>query len=267
MSKDQHTSAPFPAPPRLVELLDRVDAAPEAEALRRRSYELLGVRERPGARVLDVGCGTGRAVGEMAGAGARAEGADTDAAMLALARERWPGARFHEADALQLPYGDGTLDGYRADKLYHALPDPAAALAEARRVLAPGRGRVCLLGHDWDAFLLDADDPELTRALVRARSAELPFPRAARGYRNLLLDAGFQDVHAEARTWILTGEAALPYLEGHARAGVASGAVTAAAADRWHREQRHRATADRLFLALPFFMAAGRAPTGRAPTA
>ncbi|WP_344534045.1 methyltransferase domain-containing protein [Streptomyces albiaxialis] len=257
MSKDQHTSASLP---RLAEQLDRADAAPGAAALRQRSYELLGLRERPGARVLDAGCGTGRAVGEMTGAGARAEGVDTDPAMLALARERWPGARFHRGDALRLPYDDGTLDGYRADKLYHALPDPAAALAEARRVLAPGLGRVCLLGHDWDALVIDADDPGLTRALVRARAAELPFPRAARGYRNLLLDAGFQDVRAEAHTWVLTGEDALPHLAGHVRAAVASGAVGADGAERWGREQRRRAAADRLFLAIPFFVAAGRAP-------
>ncbi|HET6314915.1 MAG TPA: methyltransferase domain-containing protein [Chloroflexota bacterium] len=85
-------------------------------------------------------------------------GIDLDPAMLAAARSRFPDIDVRAADATNLPLGDGQAPGYRADKLYHILSDPHAALAEARRVLRPG-GRIVLRGQDWDAVVIDSDQP------------------------------------------------------------------------------------------------------------
>ncbi|MEU8149944.1 hypothetical protein [Nonomuraea sp. NPDC048901] len=57
---------------------------------------------------------------------------------------------------------------------------------------APG-GRIVLIGQDWDTLVIDSDDPALTRTIVHARADQVTSPRAARSYRNLLLDAGFED--------------------------------------------------------------------------
>src|SRR5581483_6417499 len=133
------------------------DALPGAAELGRRSYEPLALA--PGDVVADIGCGTGLAAAELAAAGGTAIGVDLGEEMIAVARERHPEASFRVADACDLPFGDGELSGYRADKVYHMLPDPAAALAEARRVLEPG-GRLVLLGQDWDGMLVDAADPQ-----------------------------------------------------------------------------------------------------------
>ncbi|MFF9624156.1 methyltransferase domain-containing protein [Streptomyces griseosporeus] len=184
---------------------------------------------RPGDTVVDVGCGTGRAVAELTERGITAVGVDADAAMVADARERWPGARFRVADAERLPVADGSAAGYRADKVFHELADPRAALAEARRVLAPG-GRAVLLGQDWDTFVIDSADPALTRRIVHARADLVTAPRAARA---LLLDAGFTDVTVTVRTAVLTSPAALPLLLGLAGAAAASGAVSRAEAEAW----------------------------------
>lgn len=234
-------------------LLDAIDATPGATQLRARSYDLLPLD--PGAAVVDVGCGTGQAVGEMRQRGACPVGIDADEEMVNLARSRWPGADIWHGDALHLPFGDGQLHGYRGDKVLHDLADPACALAEARRVLAPG-GRVVLLGQDWDTVVIDADDPGLTRAIVHARADQVPAPRAARRYRNLLLDAGFHDVTVEVHTGVFTGPLMLPMLMGLAAAARASGAIDGAQADAWTAEQRRRADRGRLFLALPMFLAA-----------
>jgi 2-polyprenyl-3-methyl-5-hydroxy-6-metoxy-1,4-benzoquinol methylase len=76
----------------LIAVLDVVDDLPGASEVRERTYQLLAAT--PGECVVDVGCGTGRAVGEMHQRGVRAVGVDIDETMLAVARERWPASPF-----------------------------------------------------------------------------------------------------------------------------------------------------------------------------
>jgi ubiquinone/menaquinone biosynthesis C-methylase UbiE len=206
--------------------------------------------------VVDVGCGTGRAVAELAERTTHAIGVDLDPAMLAAAHDRFPGLDVRSADATDLPLGDGEEHGYRADKLYHILPDPLAALAEARRVLAPG-GRIVLVGQDWDTLVIDSDQPDLTRRIVHARAGTIPHPRIARAYRNLLLDGGFRDVELEVHTAIFTEPATQGLLAGHAAAAREVGAISGAEAEAWISEQEERAEAGRLMVAMPMFLAAG----------
>jgi ubiquinone/menaquinone biosynthesis C-methylase UbiE len=237
----------------LIRALDAAERMPAAAQLRARSYQLL--RLPPGATVVDVGCGTGRAVAELAEHAAHAIGVDLDPAMLAAARSRFPNIDVRAADATDLPLGEGQARGYRADKLYHVLSDPDAALAEARRILVPG-GRIVLLGQDWDALVIDSDQPELTRRIVHARADTLPHPRIARAYRNLLLDAGFHDVHLEVHTAVFTDAVMLPLIVGHATAAQQTGAISGDEAERWVSEQTRRAQHDRLLFAMPLFLAA-----------
>ncbi|MFJ9779056.1 methyltransferase domain-containing protein [Amycolatopsis sp. NPDC101161] len=238
----------------LIRLLDAADTLPGAAELRAHTYDLL--RLSPGESVADVGCGAGRAVAELAGRGVRPIGIDPDPRMLAAAGERWPGLDFRSGTAGELPLDDGSVAGYRADKVFHEIADPAAALAEARRVLAPG-GRIVLIGQDWDTIVIDAGDPDLTRTIVRARAGTVPSPRAARGFRSSLLDAGFGDVTVEVKTAVFTDRLVPAVLSGFAAAACAAGAVEREQADAWLAEQSHRAEADRLFLAMPLFIAAG----------
>jgi ubiquinone/menaquinone biosynthesis C-methylase UbiE len=237
----------------LIRMLDAAETMPGATRLRARSYQLL--RPPPGATVIDVGCGTARAVAELAELGARAIGMDLDPAMLAAARSRFPDIDVRAADATELPLVDGEAHGYRADKVYHVLPDPHAALAEARRVLAPG-GRIVLLGQDWDTIVIDSDQPELTRRIVHARADTLPHPRIARAYRNLLLDGGFHDVEVEVHTAVFTDATMLSIPVGHATAAHRTGAIRDDEAESWISEQTRRAQNERLLVAVPMFLAA-----------
>lgn len=237
----------------LIRALDAAETTPAAATLRARSYELL--RLHPDATVVDVGCGTGRAVAELAEGGARAIGVDLDPTMLTAARSRFPHIDVRAADVAELPLADGQAHDYRADKLYHVLPEPSAALTESRRVLAPG-GRVVLLGQDWDTIVIDSDQPDITRRIVHARADTLPHPRIARSYRNLLLDAGFHDVEFEVSTPIFTDATTLPLLTGHANAARRTGAINDEQFDAWVDEQTRRAAAGRLMVAIPMFVAA-----------
>src|SRR5437763_16806807 len=65
-------------------------------------------RVGPGARALDVATGTGDLALALAARGCEVVGADFSDGMLARAREKAPGIRFEHADALALPYEDGS---------------------------------------------------------------------------------------------------------------------------------------------------------------
>lgn len=234
----------------LIKALDTAESTPDAVSLRRHTYAAL--RHSPGQVVVDVGCGTGRAVSEL---GAGAVGIDPDPTMLDVARARFPGIDVRVADAASLPFDDAGVRGYRADKVYHVLPDPGAALAEARRVLAPG-GRIVLVGQDWDTIVIESGVPEVTRRIVHARADTIEHPRIARAYRNLLLDHGFGDVSLTVHTAVLAHPGALNLLTSHVDAAREAGAITAAEADAWLADQSQRAEAGRLLLAIPMFLAA-----------
>ena len=107
-----------------------------------------------GASVLDVCCGTGDLAFELAGrVGPEGSviGSDFSERMLDVAREkasraseRTPGVRFEWADALSLPYDDGTFDAVTVGFGVRNLADLGAGIAEMRRVVKPG-GRVVIL--------------------------------------------------------------------------------------------------------------------------
>jgi demethylmenaquinone methyltransferase / 2-methoxy-6-polyprenyl-1,4-benzoquinol methylase len=95
----------------------------------------------PGARVLDVACGTGDLCDELFKVAAEPVGVDLSAGMLAVAHTRAPLAR---ADALQLPVSDASVDGVISGFALRNVVDLAAFFVESARVLRPG-GRIAAL--------------------------------------------------------------------------------------------------------------------------
>jgi demethylmenaquinone methyltransferase/2-methoxy-6-polyprenyl-1,4-benzoquinol methylase len=87
----------------------------------------------PPGRVLDVACGTGYLTRHLRGDVA---GVDQSSRMIAVARERVPGATFLRGDALELPAPDGAFDRVFTGHFYgHLLPkERERFLAEAARV-------------------------------------------------------------------------------------------------------------------------------------
>jgi demethylmenaquinone methyltransferase/2-methoxy-6-polyprenyl-1,4-benzoquinol methylase len=106
---------------------------------RRRTVEALGLAA--GARVLDLGCGTGDLCRELADDGCRPLGFDLSAGMLAASRTTAP---LVQADVLRLPVADGVADGVTCGFTLRNLADLDAFFAELARVVRPG-GRIALL--------------------------------------------------------------------------------------------------------------------------
>ncbi|MDH6697525.1 class I SAM-dependent methyltransferase [Streptomyces griseoviridis] len=101
----------------------------------------LGLRE--GGRVLDAGCGTGRALPPLraaVGSAGVVVGADLTPAMLqaAVRAGRDGDGRLLVADVAALPLRTGSLDAVFAAGLIAHLPRPAENLRELARVVRPG---------------------------------------------------------------------------------------------------------------------------------
>ncbi|MFB4315914.1 methyltransferase domain-containing protein [Actinomadura sp. 21ATH] len=248
--------------------LDRLECSPIMAGLRERAHALIGDMTRPTAaatppRGVDVGCGAGRAVAELRDQGLQATGVDFSGLMLAAARHRHPHLPFLEAGAEDLPFEDHSLDWYRAERLYLHLPDPAAALAEARRVLAPG-GAIVLIDPICDSGTVDSAYPEVARAIGDALVQACPNARAATRSHADLAAAGFEDVTVHCHT--ITGRAladAAPLLIDLGLATATGlGLVGAAQAEAWLDDLRRRDEAGGTLAVMTFTITAARAPAG-----
>jgi SAM-dependent methyltransferase len=120
----------------------------------------------PSDTIVDIGCGNGTYLAELArrGFAGRVLGVDLSPGMLAAARQRLSGigaaaaagtrdgpsepgvpiVGLANADATALPLGDGVADLALAPHMLYHVPDPADALRELRRVTRPG-GRVVVV--------------------------------------------------------------------------------------------------------------------------
>lgn len=109
--------------------------------------EWLGQRAR--GRVLEVAIGTGLNLSHYP-ADVVVTGVELSPAMLAIARQRAAdlgrGADLHVGDAERLPFADASFDTVVCALSLCAIPDPAAAIDEMKRVLVPD-GRLLLLDH------------------------------------------------------------------------------------------------------------------------
>jgi ubiquinone/menaquinone biosynthesis C-methylase UbiE len=97
-------------------------------------------------RVLDVGCGTGAATRAAAPLAESVVGMDLSPEMIRQAVELARGVgnvRFEVGDAEEQSFDDGAFTAVLCSNSFHHYPDPARAVAEMARVLAPG-GRLVI---------------------------------------------------------------------------------------------------------------------------
>lgn len=161
----------------------------------------------PGERVLDLACGTGivaRRAAARVGVDGAVLGVDVNDGMLAVAVSAAAGMpqviEWRSGDAAALPLPDAAVDVVCCQQGLQFFTDPALALREACRVLAPG-GRVALAV--WRSISHHPVFALLAEALGRHAGAEAagmmraPFAGPGReDLRRLLTEAGFGGIVA-----------------------------------------------------------------------
>ena len=145
--------------------------------------------------MLDLGCGAGRFVRALAEAGADPVGVELAEGALERARLNAPGADFRRMDG-EIPLEDSSVDLVWCSEVLEHVPDTAALLSEARRVLRTG-GRLLLTTPSHDLAR------RVAIALLRWEPHFDPLGQHVRFYtrRSLrrVLDAfAFEDVRVEA---------------------------------------------------------------------
>jgi SAM-dependent methyltransferase len=164
---------------------------------------------RPGEVILDVGCGTGQTVLQLAdrvGPEGRVIGVDKAPLVLDVARERTRAlgqVGFIEGDAARLDQPGESIDAVFSRFGVMAFADPVAAFSNFRRMLKPA-GRLAFVC--WRSL----EENELDHLPLRAAGLEhlldpTPFSFADEGFLRATLEAaGFEDIAIRAHDQAVT---------------------------------------------------------------
>ena len=120
---------------------DRIRSLHVAESEVERAIDA-ALGKRALGRLVDIGTGTGRMIELFGPRSTQAIGIDRSSEMLRLARVKLEAAgidsSLRQGDMYALPLEDGSADNVIIHQVLHYAHSPAAAIAEAARVLSPG---------------------------------------------------------------------------------------------------------------------------------
>jgi SAM-dependent methyltransferase len=222
---------------------------------------------RPGDRILDVGCGCGDDLRELATLVAPngcAVGIDSSQAMIDEARQRHAGRelplQFERGDAGHLRWPADYFDACRADRVFQHLPDPERALNEMLRVLKPG-GRALIVDRDWGMVAVEASDVATTHVILNRACAGIRNGWMGRGLGGLFKKAGVSNAEVQRKSISIKSFAVadtlldLRVVRDHA---IAEKLVTQDVGAKWLDDLLDRDAAGRFFATLTLYIACGR---------
>ncbi len=161
-----------------------------------------------GARVADLGCGSGAFTELLRREGYVATGVDISPKLVALGRSKHPGLDLIEGDVEHLPFERASFDGVLLSGLVHHLPDPRRCADEAFRILRPGGRFMAFDPNRLNPFMY----------LYRDRSSPLYSPVGVTENERPVLPRAVAEVFRQAGFRVATD-----YLAGLAYRYVASG--------------------------------------------
>ena len=175
---------------------------------------------KPGARVADLGCGSGVFTDLLSKQGYQAIGLDISPKLIALGRAKYPTVEFHEGDVEHLPFADGSTDGILLSGLVHHLPDPSRCAAEAFRVLKKGGSFVAFDPNRMNPFMYlyrDRSSPFYSNVGVTENERPVLAHQIAAVFRNAgfkvgtdyISDLSYRYVASSRLRWLLPAYNAL----------------------------------------------------------
>ena len=255
---------------RLIQVLEDADTSPGWADLRRSWLDFSEVR--PGERVLDVGCGTGvvvRDLAERVGEQGRVVGIDPSGRFIEEALRRIEGKAFRDriefrrADGAALPFAASSFDLVVASAVFGHIPNALEVLREMARVARSG-GRVVAFDHDIDTIVVNSDHRELTRRIVHAYCDRyFTSGWAGRELYGLFREVGLEAIEILPLTH--TSTEYVPYwqrvVERLTGVAVKTGAVAEEEARVWREELERKGRDGRFFASRSYFCLRAHKPS------
>ncbi len=260
-----------PTAARLLESLEARGRAPSQVRLRRRFLRFVPVRA--GRRVLEVGCGSGvvmRDLATLVGPRGLVVGVDPSQAALDVARAL---ARSHPlrrrmrwrlADGAALPLGSNRFDVALAITVLLHVARPETVVREMVRVTRPG-GRVGVQDQDFGTLAVTHPDRGLTERIMWGVASHMyDEPFSGRRLPGLLRSAGLDDVRLLTEVFQDTtlGPFTKSFLERRAENAVRFGLVDPPGAQAWLDGFTELVAAGSFVLTFNYYGAVGTKPPG-----
>lgn len=244
-----------------IRALEDFDEIPQLQELKRIARDMV----RPGASVLDVGCGFGLETVRLArivGQAGRVAGIDKSEDFIAVAKTRAAAAGltidYRSGEAQALPYADASFDVVRAERLLIYLKDWEKAVTEMKRVARPG-ATLAFIEPEFGTTTINLSDRALVRRVMAHEADTAVVVSWLPGQLHYALsDLCLRDVTLASRVVILPQDLAAIYFADTGRNAAKDGAISETELSSWLSAIADLHKRGRLFGSVGYFLFTAR---------